>query len=45
MAVVGKIFLVKIVGMAMRRNEKVQNCRSIEEGSVSGDYKDDSVNK
>ena len=45
MAEVGKIFLMKIVGMAMRKNEKVQNYWGIEEGSVSGDYKDDSVYK
>ena len=45
MAVVGKIFLVKIVGMAMRKNEKVQNFRGAEERSISGDNKDDSLNK
>ena len=45
MVEVGEIFFVKITGMAMRKNEKVQNCLGIEEGSVSGDYKDDFANK
>ena len=31
--------------MFVRKNEEVQNCWGIEEGSISGDYKDDFVNK
>ena len=32
MAEVGKMLLVKTVGMAMRENEKVQNCRGKQKG-------------
>ena len=39
------MFLVKIVGMFVPKNEEVQNFRLIEEGSVSGDCKDDSLKK
>ena len=39
------MFLVKIVEMFVRKNEEVQNYWVTEEGSVSGDCKNDSVKK
>ena len=45
MAEVGKIFLMKIVGMVLLENKEVKNCWDIEEGSVSGICKDDLMNK
>ena len=45
MAQAGKIFLVKIAGMAVSKNRAVKNSSGIEEGSISGDCKDDLVNK
>ena len=45
MAEVGKILLMLIVGTTVGENKEVKNCWVIEEGSVSGDYKDDLMNK
>ena len=44
MADSGKMFLVLIVGMVVRKNRMVKNL-GIEEAIISGDYKDDFVNK
>ena len=42
---IGKIFLLWIVGMVLHNKREVKNCWVIEEGDVSGDWKDDFVNK
>ena len=39
MVEVGKIFLVYIAGMVVCKNREVENCGSLEEGSISGDSK------
>ena len=45
MSEVGRIFLVQIAGMVVRKYSEVKKFRDVEEGSVSKDFKDDFVKK
>ena len=42
---IGKIFLLWIVEMVLRKKREVKNCLVIKEGDVIGDCKDDFLNK
>ena len=45
MVEVGKVFLMKIVDVAIRKKREVKICWEIEEGDVSGGFKDNFLNK
>ena len=45
MVEVGKMLLMKTVAMAVRKNRNIKYCWGIEEDSVSGDCKDDFMDK
>ena len=42
---IGKIFLLWIVEMVLRKKREVKNCLVIKEGDVSGNCKDDFLKK
>ena len=45
MAELGKILLIYVVGMSVRKNRQVKNCCGIEKESVSGNCKDGFMSK
>ena len=45
MVEVGKILLMYIAGIAVRKNNELKNCRCIAKWSILGDCKDDFMNK